>query len=76
MKTATISKNYDFIWMIDFAPNYKFSKCKKLFNLKTGREIKKTLASMTIGYYIKGKFYSLNKLRNHLVKIEKELCPF
>ncbi len=31
---------------------------------------------MTIGYYIKGKFYSLKKLRNHLVKIENEICPF
>jgi hypothetical protein len=76
MKTITISKNYNFIWQLDFAPNYQFTKCKKLFNLKTSREIKKTLTSMTIGYYIKGKFYSLNKLRNHIVKIEKTICPF
>lgn len=76
MERHTISKNYSFIWQLDFAPNYKFTKCKKLFNLKTNREIKKTLASMTIGYYIKGKFYSLKKLRNHLVKIENEICPF
>ena len=76
METITISKNYDFIWKIDFAKNYKFTKCKKLFNLKTGREIKKTLAGMTIGYYIKGKFYSLKYLRNYLVKVETEICPF
>ena len=76
MQTISISKNYHFIWQLDFAHNYQFTKCKKLFNLKTGREIKKTVVCSTIGYNIKGKFYSLNKLRKCLKKIEKEKLPF
>lgn len=48
---------------LDSAENYKFTKCKKLFNTKTMREISK-------------KFYTLENLRNCLVKIEKINYPF
>ena len=32
--TKTIT--YKFIWQLDSAENYKFTKCKKLLNTKTG----------------------------------------
>jgi hypothetical protein len=72
-----ISKNYDLKWQIKFAPNYKFSTCKKLFNTKTRREIKKIVNGGSIGYCINGKFYSLTFLKNKIEKIvQKEYCPF
>lgn len=72
----TISVNYTLKWQVDFAPNYQFTKCGKCFNVKTGRRIKQVYVSGSIGYCIKGKFRSLKQLRNKLVKIEEEKCPF
>jgi hypothetical protein len=72
-----ISKNYDLKWQLSFAPNYQFSSCKKLFNVQTRREIKKIVNGGSIGYCIKGKFYSLTYLRNYIEKIpQKKYCPF
>lgn len=72
----TFSKTYTLKYQLDFAPNYKWTECKKCFNQKTGRQIKQTYVSGSIGYCINGKFYSLKKLRTHLVKIKEEDCPF
>jgi len=71
-----ISINYTTKYCIDFANEYQFTTCKKCINIKTGRMIKKVFNNGSIGYNIKGKFYSLIKLRNHIIKIEKQECPF
>lgn len=62
--------------MIDFAPEYKFTKHKECFNAKTGRRIKQVSNNGSIGYIIRGKFYSLTKLKSHLIKPKKEKTPF
>ena len=72
----SISINYAVYWELDFSTEYKWTKCGKCFNFKTGRQIKQVYKSRCIGYNIKGKFYSLTKLRNHLVKIKNHDCPF
>ena len=72
----TISINYTCIWQSDFASNYQFTKDGKCINTHTGRIVKKVYNSGSIGYNIKGKFYSLAKLRPHIKKIEKSKCPF
>ena len=74
-----------FTHQLSFAPNYKFQitneidvfiKCK-CFNSKTNREIKQVMNGGSIGYCIRGRFYSLSKLRNQIEKIPKEtFCPF
>lgn len=71
-----VTITYTCIWQIDFAPNYVLSKCGKCFNAKTNREIMQVYNNGCIGYNINGKFYSLTKLRNHLVKIKLEDAPF
>lgn len=71
-----ISITYTIKYVLDFAPEYGFTKCKKCFNKKTNREIKKVYNNGCIGYSIRGKFYSLKKLRRHLVKPIKENLPF
>lgn len=72
----TISKTYTLYFELSFADNYKFTKCGKCFNTKTGREIKQTYNSGSIGYNIKGKFYSLPYLRKRLRKISTFELPF
>lgn len=67
---------YAIKYVIAFAPEYVFNKHKECYNLKTGRRIKKVMQGRSIGYNIKGKFYSLTRLRSHLQKPQKEECPF
>lgn len=72
----TISNTYNLIWQLNFANEYQFTKCGKCINTKRGKEVKRVLVGYSVGYCIKGKFYTLNKLRNNLEKIQKESCPF
>ena len=65
----TISITYTLIFQVSFATEYKFSKCKKLFNCKRNKEIHQTMNGGSIGYCIRGKFYSLTFLRKYLEKI-------
>lgn len=61
-------------WAIDGYENYIFSTNKKLFNIKTGKEIKPTLKGYTVGYYLNGKF--LSKKRPLIKKYVTNNCPF
>lgn len=63
-------------WQIVDAPNYQFSKNRRLFNTKTGREIMKVYNGGSIGYCINGKFITLAKLRSRLKRIELITLPF
>lgn len=72
-----ISAIYTIKYELDFASEYKWTSCKKCINVKTGRQIKQVYNNGSIGYSIRGKFISLKKLRNHLVKPKiKSNCPF
>lgn len=72
----TISNTYNLKWQLSFAPEYKFTPCGKCINMKRGKEIKRVLVGYSVGYCIKGKFYTLNKLRGELQKITEIYCPF
>ena len=63
-------------WLIKNAPNYFVDNKNKVYNLKTGKPLQMQLKGYTKGYYLSGRFYSLNKLRPLLIKIKKENCPF
>lgn len=72
----SISVTLTLKYRIDFAHEYQFSG-KQLFNTKTNRKIKQVYCGGSIGYCIRGKFYSLTRLRGHLERIpKKEYCPF
>jgi len=73
---SVISKDYTVFWELDFAPQYKWTKCGKCFNFKTGRELNQVYKNGSIGYNIKGKFKSLHQLKKHLIKITQEEMPF
>lgn len=72
----TISITYNLKWELDFAEEYKFDKAGRCFNTKRQREIKRTVNCRSVGYCIKGKFYTLSFLRNRLVKIKNIKLPF
>ena len=72
----TISITYTLIYQLSFAHNYQWTKDKRCFNTKTGREIKQVYNSGSIGYIIKGKFKSLTYLKPKLELIPKEEIPF
>ena len=71
-----ISVNYTLIYELSTDNKYKWTKCGKCFNTKTGRELRKRYNSGCIGYYINGKFKSLTALRKQLVKIKETETPF
>ena len=68
MNTITIT--YTLYWQLKSYPEYQFTKCKKCFNIKTGKQIKQVSQNGCIGYNIKGKFKSLFYLRSQIQKIE------
>ena len=71
-----ITMNYTLIWYLDFAENYKWTKCGKCFNCKTNKQIKQVYNNGCIGYNINGEFKSLSYLRKHLIKIKDPILPF
>lgn len=73
---TSISIIYDLKWCYKKLHNYQWIKCGKLINTKTGRKIKKTVNGRSVGYWIKGKFITLNNLRSQLEIIPKENLPF
>lgn len=72
-----ISLTFTCKWTLDFDQDFVFvEKHNFLVNLKTGRILKQVTKGGSIGYILKGKFYTLQNLRNHLVKITNQKTPF
>ena len=72
----TISVVYTIKYQLNFATEYKWLDDNRCFNSKSGRFIKQVYCSGSIGYCIRGKFYSLKYLRKNLENIKKEKLPF
>jgi hypothetical protein len=68
----TISINYHLKYEIKGNPEYQVTECRKVFNMKSGRQIKKTINSGMVGFWIKRKFIKESELR--IKKIEN--LPF
>lgn len=73
---ATITTQYDLIWMIKDSPNYQFTKDGKCINTNRMKEIKRTVVGYSIGFCINGKFRTLSSIRKDLVKIDMCEVPF
>lgn len=63
-------------WIISGFDQYGFGCDKHLYNLKTGKRLRQSYNSRSIGYWLGKKFYSLNKLKPLLKKVDKTSCPF
>ena len=72
-----ITLNFTCKWTLNFDNDFVFiEKYNFLVNKKTGKILKQITKGGSIGYVIKGKFYSLTRLRQSLVRIQKCDCPF
>ncbi len=71
----SITATYDCKYQIKGMPEYQFAK-KKLFNVQRGKEIKKVLNGYTVGYNLRGKFYSMQSIKTMIEPVEKFICPF
>jgi hypothetical protein len=76
MPSFTIIKSLKQTYHIQGYEGYSFCDNKKLYNLKTGREIKQTINGGSYGYWIKGKYFTLKKLKPLLKRPENFECPF
>lgn len=63
MKVLLKSKTIKAKWLIEGQPDFFIGEDKKLYRIKTQREIKLTLNGYTKGYYLNRKFFSLHQLR-------------
>lgn len=72
----TITKHIEIVWEIKTIPHYGFGSDKKLYNLKTGREIKQCMNCQSVGYWFGKKFVTCTKLITMLYKVENEKIPF
>jgi len=64
----TIIEDIDIKFGLKNARHYGVTCDGRIFNQKTGRELRRILIGTTKGYCINGKFISLKKLRQELVK--------
>jgi hypothetical protein len=76
MNTISVTYTYELTHELPNKPQYQWSKCGRLFNTKTAREIKKTFGGGSIGYWISKEFISVKKLRKIVTKIKDSECPF
>lgn len=73
---TVFTRDIDLVWHYSDSPNYQFDRDGNCYNVKTGRQLKRTVIGYTEGYCLKGKFKSLKVIREKLIKIEDNECPF
>ena len=72
----SITYTIEIRWHIKGFDYYGFGSDKCLYNLKTGRKLKQSYNSGSIGYWFSKQFITLLKLRTLLFKPQKQLTPF
>jgi hypothetical protein len=73
----TISVKYALIWQFKNAPWVQITRCKKVFNTRTGRQHKQVMNGRSIGYWVGGEFIPLSKVNEKTEKIPEPVgMPF
>ncbi len=63
-------------WVIKGYPIYIIGEDKILYNIQSGKKLQMQLKGYTKGYYLTGKFYSLQQLRLLIQKYILQKSPF
>lgn len=73
-----IDSQLEFIYSFKEYPHIKVSKCRKIFNSKTGKRLKITINGGSIGVWVAPKVFIVkSKINNHIVLIPKKIhYPF
>lgn len=69
----------DLKWLIKGYPDYAVTYNKIVYNVKRNKPIKKCYKSRSVGYWLNGKFHSINELRpllQEIKEVKKEPLPF
>lgn len=64
----TISITYELLYQFKDNPIYQVTKCKKVFNTRTGKQIKKAYKNGSVGYWL-----VLNNKKTFVKKGDKNL---
>jgi len=72
----SVTKDIEIKWFITGYESYGFGIDKKLYNLKTNRELKQSMNCRSIGYWFGKKFLTLKAIKPLLHKKVKTYCPF
>jgi hypothetical protein len=56
-------------WRLKNNPNYVWTQDNRLYNVRTGRFIKKTLHGLTPGYWTGKEFMKLSELKKQIERI-------
>lgn len=72
----SVSVEIPLVWRFKDYPNYHVSRCKQIFNIKTGRKLKIVYNSGSLGVWIGKKFIPVSKINNAIEKIPNNICPF
>ena len=72
----SITYTIELTYRIKGLDNYSFAKDKCLYNLKTGRRLKQSYNSGSIGYWFGKKFLTLKAIRPLLYKPKQEKLLF
>jgi hypothetical protein len=72
----TITRIVTIKYVVEGFEDYGFGTDNKFYNLKRSTEIKQVLNNSTKGYWIKKKFFSLDKLRPLLIRPNNFGVPF
>jgi len=76
MNSITITYAIELTYKIEGYDNYSFAKDKNLYNLKTGKKLKRTINNRLVGYWFGKKFLSLTAINKLLYKPKYVYCPF
>ena len=76
MQTVTISNTYVIKWMLLGYPDLRITECKKLVNIKKCIVLKKQMQGIRQGYYLLGKFTTLDEINKISVLDKENECPF
>lgn len=74
---STFTVTYSTIARFRENHGYEVTRCRKIFNVRTGKLLKQIRQGGSFGYIIGGSFVPHSKIKEHLEKIpKKEYCPF
>lgn len=76
MRTLSIYKQVEIRWEIKGISGYGFGNDKALYNLQRGTKVKQTLKNGCVGYWIQGRFKSVNQLKPLLIRPKYFDVPF
>jgi len=71
-----VSKEYDLIWEFVECPYYQISRCRRIFNTRTGKQLKRCLNGGSIGYWVAGRWVGESTVNQHVRKIQDIEVPF